>query len=421
MARRLVAAAAVTGLWASVGLAGPDLEITAVSCPPTVRAGQTIIVDNTVAEVGGQNALTDFYVGIYLSNNAQINPGADTGLGERLVSGGLSANMSSAVSTSVTIPLSTAPGDYFIGAYADVYDDVAGENPPNNNHASVPVTVLTITGLRLEDITPLGGGCSPGGAPVPAAWFLPLLMLGGALVVSRRASRGSTRKASAGHGGSGARPAAAGLLALLALVAVVVSGCGGMLLGADATAPVEARSMADGSPDVTRLGSRLPAAMPGEVRQFPIGVRTGLLTTAGEDKMEYDGSVMLGAYYPGQLRGLFGLDSIPFEAGIDFAFGADSEHYGVDSTLVLLRFDCLFSKWPADQSDADLYFLGGYKFIDANWERGGREDDEHASGLDIGVGLCWAEIGLDARITWTKLIGSDNIGSFFLFTAGYRF
>jgi MYXO-CTERM domain-containing protein len=413
MARRLVAAAVAAGLWASVAFAGaPNLQITSISCPPIIKPGQTIVVDNTVAEVRNEDASTTFTVGIYLSDNARIDPGVDIWLGEWVVSGGLAASTSDSDSTVVTLPAILAPGDYFIGAYADI-DDVVGENNRNDSGSSVPVTMLTPGGLRLEDITPLGGGCSPGGGggPGAAAWFLPLLMLGGVLAVARRASRGA----------SGTRPVAAGLLVLLALFAVVVSGCGGMLLGADEAGPVEARSMADGSPDVTRLGSRLPAAMPGEVRQFPVGVRTGLLMTAGEDTMEYDGSVMLGAYYPGQLRGLFGLDAIPFEAGLDFAFASESETYSIDSTLILLRFDCLFSKWPAAQSDADLYFLGGYKFVGASWDRGGREDSEHASGLDIGVGLSWAEIGLDARVTWTKLLGSDNIGSLFLFTAGYRF
>ncbi len=419
MARRLVAAAAAAGLWASVASAGGANLFVGngnVIAPASVRPGQSVTVTSTVENTGGVSS-GPFTVGIYLSEDRAISPtpGVDTFLGSWPVSD-LASGATATDATVVTIP-ALPPGDYFIGAYADI-DGLVTEKNTNDNDGSVPVTVLTTTGLRLEDITPLGGGCSPGGGgPGPAAWFPPMLVLAGVLVVSSRVSRG----ASSGRDASRAKPATAGLLVLLALFAVVAAGCGGMLLGDDGAAPVEARSMADGSPDVARLSSRLPAAMPGEVRQFPIGVRTGILMTAGEETMEYDGSLMFGAYYPGQLRGLFGLDSIPFEAGIDFAFGADAEHFGMESTLVLLRFDCLFSKWPAAQSDADLYFLAGYKFVDANWEIGGREDDEHASGLDIGVGLSWAEIGLDARVTWTKLIGSDNIGSFFLFTAGYRF
>lgn len=121
---------------------------------------------------------------------------------------------------------------------------------------------------------------------------------------------------------------------------------------------------------------------------------------------------MLGPHYAGRLPRLGRLEDVPFEAGLDIT-GIESADGNVNSTLLLFRFDCLFSKWQAIAPSPDFYGLGGFEIISS--------DGETASGLNLGVGLTSLEKRWDARLTYSILLGSGNIQGLLLLTGGYRF
>jgi subtilase family serine protease len=130
----------------------PDVVISAVSGPTTATPGSTIIVNNT-ARNNGLDA-GPFNVGIYLSNTSTITT-LNRLLATRRVSAGLAFNQTSAQGTSVQIPADVAPGTYFLGAIADIDDEVdegtSGAEDNNTRAAASSILIakpdLTVTAL----------------------------------------------------------------------------------------------------------------------------------------------------------------------------------------------------------------------------------------------------------------------------------
>ena len=128
--------------------ADPDLVVTAISAPAVAAPGTTIVVNNTVRNNG--LAAGAFNVGLYLSNSSAVTT-LDRQLVTRRVTGGLATNATSVDATSVPIPGDVTVGNYFIGAIADIDNEVPGEGSETNNSRSTPIVIakpdLVVTAL----------------------------------------------------------------------------------------------------------------------------------------------------------------------------------------------------------------------------------------------------------------------------------
>lgn len=103
-----------------------------------VVAGETVQMELTF-ENNGEMGTESPNIGFYLSTNAFIST-TDTLL--RTDTGyTLGRGSPYEVTENVTIPLNTAPGNYFLGAYVD-HDNLIGEVTGTNNIAYYPVSVL---------------------------------------------------------------------------------------------------------------------------------------------------------------------------------------------------------------------------------------------------------------------------------------
>ncbi len=124
-----------------------DLVITSFEVPEDVTAGETVTVEYKVTNQGDSTA-DDFATGFYLftedylGSNDSLSledvPGVFFLQGDRestLMS--LEAGDSATMTTELTIPEEwkgfTGPGDYYLGAEADAYDDVAENDETNNS------------------------------------------------------------------------------------------------------------------------------------------------------------------------------------------------------------------------------------------------------------------------------------------------
>jgi subtilase family serine protease len=117
---------------------GPDLFISQLSGPSSAAAGGTITVtDTTKNQIGAADApaSTTYF---YLSENKKVNP-IDVLVGNRPISP-LMAGQSNQGQTQITIPTGTAPGPYFIIAYADGANGVI-EGSENNNFRLLVITI----------------------------------------------------------------------------------------------------------------------------------------------------------------------------------------------------------------------------------------------------------------------------------------
>ena len=109
---------------------GPDLTVSVLSVPAKAGAGATLVVNDTTANqgTGGAGAsITRFY----LSTNFQLDASDVVLDGNRSVPA-LAAGASSSGSTTVTIPPTTATGQYFLIAKADA-DGAEAETQEGNN------------------------------------------------------------------------------------------------------------------------------------------------------------------------------------------------------------------------------------------------------------------------------------------------
>ncbi|MFZ5470393.1 MAG: CARDB domain-containing protein, partial [Myxococcota bacterium] len=143
---RLNAANAVTNLYAGA----PDLVATTVSGPVQASPGETISVSDTVVNQGGGGA-SGFFVGLYLSPDPVITT-ADTALTQRWVNS-LAAGASSSATTSVTIPLTTPTGTYYLGAIADSSSYLVQSSTANDSQVSSSFSVSPGADLQMTAVS----------------------------------------------------------------------------------------------------------------------------------------------------------------------------------------------------------------------------------------------------------------------------
>jgi hypothetical protein len=125
---------------------GPDLiETTVNSPPPTAMAGGTFPATDTVKNQGG--AASGVSVTRYYLSTDTVRSGGDLLLGGSRSIPALSPGQSSSGTVTVTIPVGTAAGIYFVLACADDTNLVAETNEKNNCIASV--TTVTVGTLSL--------------------------------------------------------------------------------------------------------------------------------------------------------------------------------------------------------------------------------------------------------------------------------
>lgn len=109
----------------------PDLEVSALRAPQKTSAGALITVEDTTINkepVASGGSTTKFY----LSTDKVF--GGDALLGSRAIPA-LGPEAKSAGSTTVTIPLATAPGKYFLIGVADADGAIAETNETDNTRA----------------------------------------------------------------------------------------------------------------------------------------------------------------------------------------------------------------------------------------------------------------------------------------------
>jgi subtilase family serine protease len=117
---------------------GPDLFVSAFTAPATGGAGAAISVSSTTKNQGGGSTGAASTTRFSLSTDAIYDAG-DTPLGLRAIAI-LAAGASSAGSTSLTIPVGTAPGNYYVLARADA-DGAVFETNETNNTASSAIAI----------------------------------------------------------------------------------------------------------------------------------------------------------------------------------------------------------------------------------------------------------------------------------------
>jgi subtilase family serine protease len=111
---------------------GPDLDVITLSLPTSAGAGQSIVVTDTVKNIGGGLAASSL-TRLYLSTNTTLDA-SDALIGSRSVPALVAGAMSSG-STTVTIPQGTTAGYWYIIAKADGDDVVAEISETNNTYA----------------------------------------------------------------------------------------------------------------------------------------------------------------------------------------------------------------------------------------------------------------------------------------------
>ncbi len=130
-----------------------DLAVTGFKVPDNVAAGDTVTVEYEITNQGDSTA-DDFGTGFYLftedylANNDSLSIEDDPGVfflqGDKdSARMSLEAGKSATMTTDITIPQEwkgfTGSGDYYLGAEADVYDDVAESDEANNSLTGVDV------------------------------------------------------------------------------------------------------------------------------------------------------------------------------------------------------------------------------------------------------------------------------------------
>jgi uncharacterized repeat protein (TIGR01451 family) len=122
-------------------LNGFDFTIAEVKGPTNSYTGATILLTNVAHNIGIDNSST-FTIGLYLSTDQFIGTN-DTRIGTRTITGGLTAGSRStnANGTSVTIPVTNAPGQYWFGAIADPNNALPEASETNNWAIGNPVSI----------------------------------------------------------------------------------------------------------------------------------------------------------------------------------------------------------------------------------------------------------------------------------------
>lgn len=136
----------------------PDLIISAVAAPASAVPGDQIFISNTVANQG-QSSAGFFEIGLYLSSDAIIDP-SDKFLNSRALNS-LATGTSHTSSTVVTIPSGTAPGQYYIGAWADYSGQILEANESNNTGSDV-ITIDSASPDLIVAALSVPAAASPG-------------------------------------------------------------------------------------------------------------------------------------------------------------------------------------------------------------------------------------------------------------------
>jgi subtilase family serine protease len=151
---------------------GPDLTVSALTVPATAAPGGSVVVSDTVRNMGGGPAgptTTRFY----LSNNSTVDA-SDVLLEAFRAVPGLAAGQSHSASTVLQVPASTTTGSYFVIARADADNSVPETLESNNNTARSlkvgPDLVVSIVAPSIggagatmtvtDTVTNQGGGSS---------------------------------------------------------------------------------------------------------------------------------------------------------------------------------------------------------------------------------------------------------------------
>ncbi len=119
---------------------GPDLVVSTLLAPSSAGPGSAAVVGNTIKNQGAGQAGAST-AKFYLSTDSTLDPG-DVLLGSRAVPD-LAPGAISVESTSLTIPVGTALGTYFVIAKADADGAVAETNEDNNTSVSSGVALGT--------------------------------------------------------------------------------------------------------------------------------------------------------------------------------------------------------------------------------------------------------------------------------------
>jgi subtilase family serine protease len=139
----------------------PDLIITDGTAPATGTTGQPVRLTVQVTNQGTASAGA-FRLGYYLSTDSVITR-SDTQIGTCNFPS-LGVDVSATCSGNITLPLTLAPGTYYVGAFADDTGQV-NESDENNNTALAPNQMvvtrgaaadLIVTGLTSPDTITLG-------------------------------------------------------------------------------------------------------------------------------------------------------------------------------------------------------------------------------------------------------------------------
>ena len=133
-----------------------DLTISELSMSDTkITAANSFTVSSTVTNVGTNNVAAGHVVGIYLSTDDVIDS-SDIPLGSWATSIALFGGDSESRDISITAPSDLAPGDYYVGAIADVNNAVSESNEANNAtriNTTTNVEVCTIDGVQVDCVT----------------------------------------------------------------------------------------------------------------------------------------------------------------------------------------------------------------------------------------------------------------------------
>lgn len=136
-----------------------------------------------------------------------------------------------------------------------------------------------------------------------------------------------------------------------------------------------------------------------------IGVQVGSLDFSDADVDEYQPTSAIGVTYT--KRG-----KITTEASF-LTSSVESSDGNVTGSLNMVNFNYLFSNWSSRGYAPSIYgFSGGMLAL---------SDGEMATGINLGGGLASLKARFDLRFTFSLLFGSENIQSFNMFSAGYRF
>jgi len=126
----------------TVSVPPPDLTMTVTSTTATtVAAGANFTLSNTAKNQGGSSA-GSFTIAFHLSSNATYGDGDDVVITQTRSVTSLGINATSAASTTLTVPLTTPTGMYYVCANADDANTVAeGDETNNTRCTATPINV----------------------------------------------------------------------------------------------------------------------------------------------------------------------------------------------------------------------------------------------------------------------------------------